>query len=129
MLCYSLLLATSLLLPCASAQTSYDSDGFDGPTAVVSRGRLTLVGKYLPTYKQDAFLGIAYARPPIEELRFQKPQNLPLSRTSAKDVKEYGMMCMQNSDRKDMSENCLFLNGKIALISKYCFIALLFFHV
>lgn len=117
MLFHSLLPLTSVLFVRTFAQTS---SGSNSPTVLVSHGALALTGIYIPTYQQDAFLGIPYAQPPIGELRFMKPQRLSFSGTSAKDVKTYGKACMQKSERKDMSEDCLFLNGMVV-----CFFSLL----
>jgi carboxylesterase type B len=82
----------------------------DGPLVHTNSG--TYIGKYLASYKQDAFLGIPFAQPPVGDLRFRRPLPFNVSWTGRRDAKEYGSTCYQDSDRTDMSEDCLFLNGK-----------------
>lgn len=47
------------------------------PTSHIQKG--TLIRKYIDSYKQDVFLGIPFAQPPIGHLRFNAPQ--PVSKT------------------------------------------------
>jgi len=61
------------------------------PTVKVKNG--TLEGRYEPGYKQDLFLGIPFAQPPVGQLRFQNPQSL--NETFDKlEVKKYGDSCV-----------------------------------
>ncbi|KAF2433680.1 alpha/beta-hydrolase [Tothia fuscella] len=97
----------ALLLPLSRSQVTNVTPSAD-PSVDVTKSTLTLQGRYLPDWRQDAFLGIPYALPPVGELRFKKPQPIPVKSKTL--VKEYGKTCMQVSDRTDMSEDCLFLN-------------------
>jgi hypothetical protein len=73
----------------------------------------TYAGKYLESYKQDAFLGIPYAQPPLGNLRFRRPLPLNASWTGSRDAKEYGSTCTQTGNRTDLSEDCLSLNSML----------------
>jgi carboxylesterase type B len=95
---------------CLVASLSRLTIAQDGPLVRTNEG--TYIGKYLPSYKQDAFLGIPFAQPPVGDLRFRRPLPLNVSWTGPRDAKEYGCTCYQSSNRTDMSEDCLFLNGK-----------------
>jgi carboxylesterase type B len=63
----------------------------------------------------DAFLGIPFAEPPVNELRFQPPQPVK-PWTGVFDATAYGPFCMQgslgggSSNDRDISEDCLQLN-------------------
>lgn len=70
----------------------------------------TYQGRYLPEYKQDLFLGIPYAQPPLGDLRFRWPQSLNTSFTDVRDASEYGYSCMQYHTTFNISEDCLNLN-------------------
>ncbi|KAF8785346.1 Cholinesterase like protein [Argiope bruennichi] len=71
--------------------------------------------------KLRLFLGIPYAQPPIENLRFKKPQPLD-SPEIERNVTDFGPSCMQpqhvasvispllNPNAAQFSEDCLFLN-------------------
>jgi hypothetical protein len=39
----------------------------------------TVNGAYLPTFDQDAFLGVPFAQPPVGDLRLRRPQSLNTS--------------------------------------------------
>lgn len=93
-----------LLLACAFITLAATS-----PTAETING--TCRGAHLPTWSQDAFLGIPFAQPPVEDLRFRWPQSLDASFTDVRDAAEYGHSCMQFTETpNDMSEDCLTLN-------------------
>ncbi|RBA16919.1 hypothetical protein FPRO05_01643 [Fusarium proliferatum] len=78
------------------------------PKATTLNG--TYVGKNLPDWDQDAFLGIPYAQPPVGNLRFKWPQSLDSSFTEERTATEYGDSCMQYTQNWTMSEDCLSLN-------------------
>ncbi|KAF5237022.1 hypothetical protein FANTH_11009 [Fusarium anthophilum] len=78
------------------------------PKATTLNG--TYVGKNLPGWEQDAFLGIPYAQPPVGNLRFKWPQSLDSSFTEERTATEYGDSCMQYTQNWTMSEDCLSLN-------------------
>ena len=80
------------------------------PIATVKNG--TVAGVYLPTWDQDAFLGIPYAQPPLGSLRFKSPQLLNTSYSGTVDASRYGYSCLQYGTKFNLSEDCLTLNGK-----------------
>ncbi|KAL4970681.1 Alpha/Beta hydrolase protein [Aspergillus stella-maris] len=81
-----------------------------GPQVKVLNG--TYEGYHLPTQKQDVFLGMPYAQPPVGSLRFQGPQSLNTTWSGVQSAKEYGDVCMQYTADPgySMSEDCLSLN-------------------
>lgn len=64
-----------------------------GPTVTVLNG--TYEGYHLPSYKQDVFLGMPYAQPPVGNLRFRTPQSLNSSWEGSRAAVEYSDVCMQ----------------------------------
>lgn len=49
------------------------------PTVTIKNG--TIIGTHSSTYNEDLFLGIPYAQPPIDDLRFRIPQSINSSFT------------------------------------------------
>ncbi|THC96916.1 hypothetical protein EYZ11_003633 [Aspergillus tanneri] len=89
----------------------------NSPTVEIHNG--TLEGTYNEFYQQDLFLGIPYAQPPVNELRFRTPR--PLSKwDGVKKVDSYGPFCQghqgilpgfdQKGVRYKESEDCLSIN-------------------
>lgn len=74
----------------------------------------TLGGLYLPELKQNVFLGIPYALPPVGQLRFARPHPYNISWSGIKNVTSYGPSCMGLSSFSDilssLDEDCLSLN-------------------
>jgi carboxylesterase type B len=62
------------------------------------------VGRYLPDWDQDAFLGIPYAQPPLGPLRFKWPQPLNESFAETRDATQYGHSCYQYGTNFSLSE-------------------------
>jgi len=90
------------------------------PTAIVKNG--TYVGKFVPEWQQDMFLGIPYAIPPLGNLRFAWPQSLNSSFSGIRDATEYGFSCYQYGTTFNLSEDCLTLNGmrtRICVLKKF----------
>ena len=83
--------------------------GPDAPSVTVTNG--TYIGKYVPEWQQDHFLGIPYAVPPLGSLRFAWPQALNTSFTGTKNATQYGYSCYQYGTNFSLSEDCLNLNG------------------
>ena len=79
------------------------------PSATVKNG--TYIGRYEPGWKQDLFLGMPYAQPPIGDLRFRWPQPLTTSFSEPREATEYGYSCYQYATAFNLSEDCLTLNG------------------
>jgi len=78
------------------------------PTATTLNG--TYEGITLPTWDQDAFLGIPYAQPPLGPLRFRWPQSINSSFAGTRNATQYGFSCMQYGTTFALSEDCLTLN-------------------
>ncbi|GJN93281.1 hypothetical protein Rhopal_006328-T1 [Rhodotorula paludigena] len=112
------LLASSLVplaaLPGSSASpvalTTRNNAG--RPTAQLQNG--TVRGVHLPTFAQDAFLGIPYAQPPVGDLRLRRPQPLEAGFDGGSfEAVEYSAFCWGiGSDNYgfEQSEDCLTLN-------------------
>jgi carboxylesterase type B len=62
-------------------------------TVTIKNG--TVGGRYVESYKQDQFLGIPYAQPPLGHLRFSLPQPINKTWNGTLDATEYGPMCSQ----------------------------------
>jgi hypothetical protein len=62
------------------------------PTARVKNG--TLEGLYTKAYNQDYFLGIPYAQPPIDNLRFRQAQSLSANWKGVREAKEFSKLCV-----------------------------------
>ena len=100
----------SLLFVSVTAQSNATSN----PTATVQNG--TLEGRYLPTWDQDAFLGIPYAQPPLGPLRFHYPLSINTTYSNTLDATQYGYSCEQYGTNFNLSEDCLTLNGKLIIL-------------
>ncbi|TVY88790.1 Lipase [Lachnellula willkommii] len=78
------------------------------PSATVENG--TYIGKYVPEWQQDQFLGIPFAIPPLGPLRFAWPLSLNSSFAGGRNATRYGYSCMQYGSNFSLSEDCLTLN-------------------
>lgn len=58
-----------------------------GPTVDVLNG--TYAGYHLPATDQDVFLGMPYAQPPVDYLRFKGPQSLNSTWNGTRTATEY----------------------------------------
>lgn len=90
-----------------------DSCGAPSPTVQLDNG--TYIGVHNDHYNQDVFLGIPYAQPPVESLRFAAPQPLTEAFDQPRPATEYGNLCIgYGSDTEGIdapvSEDCLTLN-------------------
>ncbi|XP_070394219.1 acetylcholinesterase-1-like [Dermacentor albipictus] len=115
MVIYTNILFTALVLPSSYATSSVVVSTADGFLRGLSQ---TVLGKDI-----QVFLGIPYAKPPVEELRFQKPQ--PLSpRDGVYDATGAKNSCIQSPYPKifdipmKLSEDCLYLNVWTPLASE-----------
>lgn len=79
-----------------------------GPLATTVNG--TYHGAHLPSWNQDAFLGVPFAQPPVKDLRWRWPQSLNESFSEVRDATQQGYSCMQFRGNFNMSEDCLNLN-------------------
>lgn len=65
----------------------------DGPVMQTSTAILT--GSASASGHVESYLGIPYAQPPIEDLRFKKAQSLDFGSTIIRDAKKFGPSCVQ----------------------------------
>ena len=105
------LLATALLASSLHAATIARQQGL--PTVNIKNG--SYYGLHNPTYNQDLFLGMPFAQPPLNDLRFNLPMSLNTSWTKAKNATQYGYECYgYGSDQwvlgNIVGEDCLTLN-------------------
>lgn len=87
------------------------------PTVDLSVGTLVGVTEIFSTgttdYPVNTFLGVPYAKPPVGDLRFRKPEELEVLDTNPYDATSYRSFCVQPptvivDDGED--EDCLYLN-------------------
>ncbi|KAH8732265.1 Alpha/Beta hydrolase protein [Phaeosphaeriaceae sp. PMI808] len=81
------------------------------PTVQVKNG--TYTGVRSEQYKQDFFLGIPYAQPPVGNLRYRTPVPLTQTWKNAKPATQYSSSCYgYGTDQIGyaISEDCLYLN-------------------
>jgi len=105
-------LASFIALQWPTLATPWGSGrGGSPPTVTVKNG--TYIGRYLPQYDQDLFLGMPYAQPPVGNLRFTVPQSLNTSWRGTRPAEEYSVECVgYGSDQwnYNVSEDCLYIN-------------------
>ncbi|EIW71103.1 hypothetical protein TREMEDRAFT_27125 [Tremella mesenterica DSM 1558] len=75
---------------------------------------ITLTGVAYPQFKQDVYLGIPFAEPPVGDLRFRPPQS-KVYNSSSFNATVQSPACLQNpntslSGDSGISEDCLYLN-------------------
>jgi carboxylesterase type B len=83
---------------------------YSAPAVTVKNG--TYIGTYSQEYDQDFFLGVPFAQPPVEDLRFRVPQSLN-STFDFRSAAQYAPACVgYGSDQLlySVSEDCLYLN-------------------
>ncbi|KAE8446572.1 hypothetical protein EG329_011904 [Mollisiaceae sp. DMI_Dod_QoI] len=103
-----------LVASCAGIVTSsapYTNSSYSSPLVSVKNG--SYVGIYNQQYSQDFFLGIPYAQPPINDLRFRVPQSLNSKWNNTRNATEWPPFCVGyggDDDGHDLSEDCLYLN-------------------
>ncbi|KAK6538794.1 hypothetical protein TWF694_010360 [Orbilia ellipsospora] len=110
---------SSLILLGAAAVNAIPTDSSDSsdnkpPSSTAPSVRITngtVTGIYNPQWKQDFFLSIPYAEPPMGNLRFRPPQYIQTKRNVV--AQAYGPHCYgYGSDQWgfNVSEDCLTLN-------------------
>lgn len=112
MLWFSLTTLTALaaILPGALSTSFLRRSGTGQPVAQVKNG--TLVGIYNAKYKQDFFLGVPFAQPPVGQLRLSNPVPLDTKFKTKQATKYYPNCVGYGSDdwSYELSEDCLALN-------------------
>ncbi|KAL3453927.1 Alpha/Beta hydrolase protein [Aspergillus insuetus] len=81
------------------------------PKAHVKNG--TYEGVYSAEHNQDFFLGVPFAQPPVDDLRFRLPQSLNSTWEGSRDAKDYSLLCVGyglDQTFYEQSEDCLYLN-------------------
>lgn len=88
------------------------------PVVTIRNG--TLLGVHNAWYHQDFFLGIPYAQPPVDDLRYEHPQPLNESWEVPRQANSYGFWChsaplslpgyTQDGFHHEEDEDCLTLN-------------------
>ncbi|BFZ63811.1 hypothetical protein YB2330_004943 [Saitoella coloradoensis] len=102
--CAGAALTTAAAVPCNSSSSS-------APTVTLANG--TYSGLAIPSYDQDAFLGIPYAQPPLGPLRFRTPQSLNQSFDEPRYATNYSDICLNfgtDGNGYAQSEDCLTIN-------------------
>lgn len=93
---------------------SYGSDSANSHQPRVKVANGTIMGEHSAAYGQDFFLGVPFAQPPVNDLRFRNPQSL--NTTYDHDVfhaNEYAPACLgygAGESELPLSEDCLYLN-------------------
>jgi hypothetical protein len=81
------------------------------PTVTLKNG--SYYGIHDSTYNEDYFLGLPFAQPPLDELRFRNPQSLNSTWAGARPATGYAEECIgYGGDQIGylQSEDCLYLN-------------------
>ena len=81
------------------AAIAFSSTTAKAPIVRVKNG--TLEGVHAPAYHQDYFLGIPYAQPPVNNLRFRQSQSLNTSWPGVRAAKEFQKLCVGYGVRFD----------------------------
>lgn len=106
--------SSALSSPNAPISTSLCSTqtNLTGPRVSLKNG--TVEGYHIPSYNQDAFLGIPFAEAPTGELRFRTPQALKHAWNSTFEAKSYPPKCVGYGSEQignfAVAEDCLHLN-------------------
>lgn len=89
-----------------------DAAHADQPSVEVNNG--TIFGIHSAAYAQDFFLGIPFAQPPVNDLRFENPQSLNTTYNGGVlNATEYAPACIgygAGESELPLSEDCLYLN-------------------
>ncbi|KAL2803399.1 Alpha/Beta hydrolase protein [Aspergillus granulosus] len=100
-----------LALSVGSSGTLTAQGRTSSPKAHVKNG--TYEGIYSAEYDQEFFLGVPFAQPPVNELRFRVPQPLNSTWEGTRDAKDYSLLCVGyglDQTFYNQSEDCLYLN-------------------
>lgn len=80
--------------------------------AVVTTRNGSYSSLFLSNFKQDLFLGIPYAQPPVGDLRLRPPQPINSTFIGVRNATAYGYTCpgSDSATTYDLNEDCLTLN-------------------
>ncbi|KPV71564.1 uncharacterized protein RHOBADRAFT_47745 [Rhodotorula graminis WP1] len=107
-------LASLSTLACASPITlaARNNDAAGSPSVSIKNG--TVEGVSLPTFSQEAFLGIPFAQPPVGDLRLRRPHSLEKGfEDGSFSAKKYSPFCPgigADDYGYELSEDCLTVN-------------------
>ncbi|KAI9700164.1 MAG: hypothetical protein M1820_006946 [Bogoriella megaspora] len=102
---------TSLTISSPAGHVVHRRQSSGAPTATTKNG--TYVGVHSSPYNQDYFLGIPFAEPPLQDLRFRNPVSLNESWTETRPATRYAEECIGYGGDQigyEESEDCLYLN-------------------
>lgn len=108
------LLRSAALVSAAAVRVApRDNTTLGAPTVTLANG--SYYGVYSDVYAQDYFLGMPFAQPPLDDLRFRPPQSLDSTWTEARNATAYQPECIgYGSDQwilgNFISEDCLSVN-------------------
>lgn len=103
---YCLFIVYAVHVWASSAHAKYD--GVEPPLVSLING--TYKGVYNDQYKQEFFLGMPYAQPPVGDLRLRVPQSLNQSWADIRNATDYGPICLGTGQTGEASEDCLRIN-------------------
>lgn len=104
-----------LILAALSSLTLSESAAVPSAAPTVRLPLGTYQGLRNEHYRQDEFLGIPYAQPPVGPLRFASPKPITKPFDKVQTATEYSLMCIgYGSDTQNLgnpvSEDCLTIN-------------------
>ncbi|KAF4470782.1 triacylglycerol lipase II precursor [Fusarium albosuccineum] len=107
------MLTTSFILALAAAVSFCSAEKLpNSPIVKLQNG--SYHGSHNSAYNQDYFLGMPYAQPPLDNLRFRHPQPLNSSWSGLRNATEYQSKCYQygypSGGLRGGSDDCLHLN-------------------
>lgn len=86
----------SLLLAATASAATVPRDN-TAPTVRLANG--SYYGLHSKTYKQDMFLSMPFAQPPVGDLRLRQPRSLNSTWQGSRNATEYGYECIVSFNR------------------------------
>jgi carboxylesterase type B len=106
-------LRSTVLAVCFSLAAASPSRYLHRSAPIAETCNGTYAGLHSSTYNQDFFLGIPYAQPPINDLRFRNPRSLDQSWKGHHKAETYSPACVGYGPSQTgyaVAEDCLYLN-------------------
>jgi len=103
-------------LTLGNALPIYSSTSTACPDPIADTLNGSYFGVHNSDFKQDFFLGVPFAQPPVGDLRLRQPASLNSTWTGVKNATEYGFACIgygedtQIGGHNYVDEDCLTLN-------------------